>query len=953
MTDGFRYNGFSGIAYPFWLSSPPPPTPPHHPASAPPFQQSNPVESYDPAKEVFDPMMLYHDSYQRSPANWSNNPSYRENSRSQTPSSSFYADNTQHGNSGLRGEDSSYKDMLSPSGFYSSRESSSDFVSLPPTENFSERQRLNFEPTYSSATLAPVSSYADMLIRNSQDSFFTPIASSGVYSSSNAVDEKRPGYYFLGSDRSETMNVVSASRVEPYMCDTDCNPSFPMPNFITQALFDGSQTGLRVGDGRSFPSNSDVCSHAPQNFLGAQSSLQSSSVEPVNFDVLLGYGEATGHIKPLPENPNLPYPVVGSQGSRSPRSSYPLPSIINSSVSLIKDEVEGSGVSSLYQRPYTLVADSENGVSESSLKNATEDLNCHEPRSWSHFMVTSEGPSAPTMFSMGSESGGPSAPTMKADNENAQSAGNYKPPFEGSTTQPSEDVPTNQESCNLQKQTFDIMDRDKKIRSLTDVGLDLSSRSNADDVSTGRSPERHFCDQGDFPSPTSYPRVSSVVNAMHNLSEVLVYECFNNGSWLKLEQLENLDKVVDNLTKCLKKITDNKTTAGEATLPTQSMHVTCPNVVDLHEAATGVAKDFQRFSVKPLDSFGVKEPVDKNEMTQSIKNILASNFPDGEENHPQTLLYKNLWLETEAALCSTTCMARYHRIKNEIGNLKLNNKEISADAVSFMQEPSLNTQKSVPIMNANADKDTPESIIKHGSNCGKNAATMSHDASESSRINSDPVDAVLSVMSRSFTGGLEQTIRGNLRPDDATFAKIPDAIWQETSASTTENKHREVIDRFQILKEQETERKLKSQKLPDSDIDVIDRFQILKQQETNRKLKAQKCPETKKGDQEDKLEGSVMANMGRSSDVSDVMDRFQILKRREAEQVKKSLNSMDVDSDSENDQPQKRDHLWSDSLFPIRGHSQRETCAADTEQSASGKGYESPTSDWEHVIKDD
>lgn len=279
--------------------------------------------------------------------------------------------------------------------------------------------------------------------------------------------------------------------------------------------------------------------------------------------------------------------------------------------------------------------------------------------------------------------------------------------------------------------------------------------------------------------------------------------------------------------------------------------------------------------------------------------------------------------------------------------------EISADAVSFMQEPSLNTQKSVPIMNANADKDTPESIIKHGSNCGKNAATMSHDASESSRINSDPVDAVLSVMSRSFTGGLEQTIRGNLRPDDATFAKIPDAIWQETSASTTENKHREVIDRFQILKEQETERKLKSQKLPDSDIDVIDRFQILKQQETNRKLKAQKCPETKKGDQEDKLEGSVMANMGRSSDVSDVMDRFQILKRREAEQVKKSLNSMDVDSDSENDQPQKRDHLWSDSLFPIRGHSQRETCAADTEQSASGKGYESPTSDWEHVIKDD
>jgi|APAra0007618328_1042625.scaffolds.fasta_scaffold06563_2 hypothetical protein len=42
----------------------------------------------------------------------------------------------------------------------------------------------------------------------------------------------------------------------------------------------------------------------------------------------------------------------------------------------------------------------------------------------------------------------------------------------------------------------------------------------------------------------------------------------------------------------------------------------------LVQAATGVAKDFQRFSVKPLDSFGVKEPVDKNEMTQVYTCIL-------------------------------------------------------------------------------------------------------------------------------------------------------------------------------------------------------------------------------------------------------------------------------------------------------------------------------------------
>lgn len=477
------------------------------------------------------------------------------------------------GNCGPRGEDS-YKDMFSPGGFYSSRESSSDFVPFP-TENFSERQRLNFVPTYNSAALAPVSSLAEMLIRTSQEQFFNPIASSGVCASSNALDEKRAGNYHPGYDKPGRMNAVPGPPVEPHLSVTDGIPSLPMSSLTTQVLFDGSQTGIHLGDGRSFPSSSGVGSYAPENFIGVQSNLHGSSVEPVNFDVLLGYGEATGHIKPLSENPDFCYRIVGSPSSTSPQSSHPPQFNIKSSGSVFKDKLDGSGVSSLYQRPNTLVADNENGISESSLKNAID-----EPRYWSHFMVSSEGPSAPTMFSMGSESCG----ATKADSGNAQFAVNYnKTPFEGSANQPSEDAQANQKPCKLQEQMFDIMNRDKKTTLLTDLGIKGSSRSDADDVSTGRSPERHLCDQGDFPSPTSSPRVSSVVNAMHNLSEVLVYECFNNGSWLKLEQLENLDKVVDNLTKCLKKITGNKTLAGEASLPTQAMHDSCPNVVNLNE----------------------------------------------------------------------------------------------------------------------------------------------------------------------------------------------------------------------------------------------------------------------------------------------------------------------------------------------------------------------------------
>ncbi|KAF8093227.1 hypothetical protein N665_0387s0014 [Sinapis alba] len=877
MADGYGYGGFLGAPYPFWLSSPSP-----HPVNL--------------TQGGFGPTMT-HGSYHRSPSEWSNNPSYGGPSLSQPPSSPFYVNN---GNLGHRGEDS-YTYVLpppTPSGLHPSRETSSDYVPLP-TDYLLERQRLDRMPYKFS--VSPLGSSPQV---SSSEPFYKP---SPVYASS---DEKRPGQYHPGPGYDkppEGINVVSGPYVEPCVRV----PSFPSSSLKTEALYDGRQNGVCLGDGRSF--SDVVCSHAPENI---QSSLHGSSVEPVNFNVLLGgYGESTGHVKPLSENPDLCNGTVDSTGSKSPQASHPLHCDSKSS-SLLKEEREGSGVSSLYQTPKTFVTESENGVSETSLKNAIDEINCDEHRSWNHFMVSSQGPSAPTMFSMGSES---SCVAMKADSGNA-TAVNSKTPSDGCANQPSIDVQASEKECKFQEKMFGTMNRDKKTTSLTDMGI----KRNADVVSTGQLPERHLCDQGSLTSPASCPRASSVVNAMHNLSEVLVYECFNNGSWLKPEQLENLDKIVENLIKCLKKSTGYKTIAGEASNPTQAMHVVCPNVVDLNETINVVAKDCQPFNDKPLASFVLKEPVDKdkteNEMTQGIKNILASNFPDEEENHQQTLLYKSLWLETEAALCSTTSMARYRRIKNEI--------EFSADASTFMQEPFLNPQKPVSDMN-NVEQETTGSLIKHGSNSGNDiVVTMSHDAPQSSRFNSDPVNAVLSLMSRSFMSGLEHEHHGSFKPDAATSGKIPDAVQLESPAATTEEEHN----------------------------DVIERFQILKQQETNRKLKSRNCSETRIDDQEENPDASKVANIRRSSQMSDVMDRFKILKRREAEQVEESLNSLDTDSDSDKDQPRNKtqicDHLWSDSMMTIGGNSVIETCANTEEPSASGEGYESPTSDWEHVRKD-
>lgn len=45
--------------------------------------------------------------------------------------------------------------------------------------------------------------------------------------------------------------------------------------------------------------------------------------------------------------------------------------------------------------------------------------------------------------------------------------------------------------------------------------------------------------------------------------------------------------------------------------------------------------------------------------------VLSENSHD-EEEHPQSLLYKNLWLEAEAALCASNVRARFNSAKLEM-----------------------------------------------------------------------------------------------------------------------------------------------------------------------------------------------------------------------------------------------------------------------------------------------
>lgn len=61
-----------------------------------------------------------------------------------------------------------------------------------------------------------------------------------------------------------------------------------------------------------------------------------------------------------------------------------------------------------------------------------------------------------------------------------------------------------------------------------------------------------------------------------------------------------------------------------------------------------------------------------NPVFQAIRKVLVQNFHSEEEMDSQALLFKNLWLEAEAKLCSISYKARFDRMKVEMQKFKVN-----------------------------------------------------------------------------------------------------------------------------------------------------------------------------------------------------------------------------------------------------------------------------------------
>ncbi|OWM79692.1 uncharacterized protein LOC116203636 [Punica granatum] len=120
-----------------------------------------------------------------------------------------------------------------------------------------------------------------------------------------------------------------------------------------------------------------------------------------------------------------------------------------------------------------------------------------------------------------------------------------------------------------------------------------------------------------------------------------------------------------------------------------------------------------------------------DKMTQAIKMILEENFHEEDEAEPQVQLFKNLWLEAEAALCSMNYRARYDRLKFEMEKSKAQNEKAPSKNTIAVEE----LLDSGVSANLGIDKKTADDASKNHENMDISAQKFSLENDVMARFN--------------------------------------------------------------------------------------------------------------------------------------------------------------------------------------------------------------------------
>ncbi|XP_037496651.1 uncharacterized protein LOC105640811 isoform X2 [Jatropha curcas] len=335
--------------------------------------------------------------------------------------------------------------------------------------------------------------------------------------------------------------------------------------------------------------------------------------------------------------------------------------------------------------------------------------------------------------------------------------------------------------------------------------------------------------------------VRTLLDTMQNLSELLLFHFSHDACELNEDDYGVLKGVISNLDLCMLKNVETMTSLQESVIPQKASS-------QLHGKSAKLQKDMNASLIDPPNSEAqfkrqhvqdneLNTVPDKNDeklpnfgslraaadisiddnMTQAIRKALKESFHVEEETDPQVILYKNLWLEAEALLCSAGCMARYQRMKSEME--KCDSQKVTGlqEYTAFMEKLSRSKVSTEPGMNKMLASDTkgspqtgtsiPESSIKSMTKHEDEVAARYHilkcQAESSNTLNTSGVDKTID-----FTLLPSSKISLNLNNIDKLAceekdSQKPDLSIQDSpklSTSQVDDFEDSVMARFQILK---------------------------------------------------------------------------------------------------------------------------------------------------------
>ncbi|ONI07675.1 hypothetical protein PRUPE_5G135100 [Prunus persica] len=195
--------------------------------------------------------------------------------------------------------------------------------------------------------------------------------------------------------------------------------------------------------------------------------------------------------------------------------------------------------------------------------------------------------------------------------------------------------------------------------------------------------------------------VPTILNMMHDLSELLVQKCSNDLDSLN-EHKHVMQNIINNLCTYIQHGDGGKVPISDITLTgtpycpvkstelhkcsnmgfqvTKKKALAVPQEINYQNDREGRKVNSHVFTERMLDSFPSCSGVGtekSNDIVQVMGNALRDNHLTTEELDPQALVYKKLWLQAEAALCSMKYETCVLCMQLEMGGRKLDKNKVS------------------------------------------------------------------------------------------------------------------------------------------------------------------------------------------------------------------------------------------------------------------------------------